>query len=143
MQGKKSTSSDRRPGLNCWGMSRQAAEERSASAVLREVLSKRGGRRGQQATGSLSAGSSLLVEPKMANAAFIPFRIVDFASPDTHMLAAAVGEVMEGLVQDENYTEGELYGCVVMAWLSNHGVGVSSCGEGVIMAWLCHHGVGV
>ncbi|GAB4823052.1 hypothetical protein N2152v2_010098 [Parachlorella kessleri] len=51
-------------------------------------------------------GSSLLVEPKLANAAFIPFRIVDFASPDAASLAAAVGEVMERLVQDEKYIEG-------------------------------------
>jgi hypothetical protein len=47
------------------------------------------------------------VEPKHVNAAFIPFRIVDFAAPDAPALAAAVAEVMDRLVQDEKYAEGE------------------------------------
>lgn len=51
-------------------------------------------------------GSTLLVEPKLANAAFIPFRLVNFSCPGAPALSAAVGEVMDRLVQDEKYADG-------------------------------------
>lgn len=50
---------------------------------------------------------SVVVEGKNANAAFVPFRLVNYLGPAPASLAAAVAEVAELICQEEKYEAGE------------------------------------
>ncbi len=50
---------------------------------------------------------SVVVEGKNANAAFVPFRLVNYLCPAPASLAAAVAEVAELICQEEKYEAGE------------------------------------
>ena len=48
-------------------------------------------------------GCSVVVEAKSMNAAFVPFRLVNFLAPGAAQVAAAVAEVTELICQEEKY----------------------------------------
>lgn len=52
---------------------------------------------------NMSSGASVVVEAKPANAAFIPFRYVNYMAPTLERLADAVDMVSDLLSQDERY----------------------------------------
>lgn len=54
----------------------------------------------------------MVVEGKNANAAFVPFRLVNYLCPAPASLAAAVAEVAELICQEEKYEAGE---CLLVA----------------------------
>ena len=53
------------------------------------------------------SGCSVVVEAKAANAAFVPFRLVNYLAPDAASLVAAVGEVCQTVVLEDKYSAGE------------------------------------
>lgn len=64
---------------------------------------------GGEAIKSLSerTGCSVVVEGKSPNAAFVPFRLVNYLAPGAPQIAAAVAEVVELICQEEKYEAGE------------------------------------
>lgn len=67
---------------------------------------------GGEAIKSLSerTGCSVVVEGKSPNAAFVPFRLVNYLAPGAAQIAAAVAEVVELVCQEEKYEAGEARG---------------------------------
>ncbi|PSC69332.1 Far upstream element-binding 2 [Micractinium conductrix] len=51
------------------------------------------------------SGCSVVVEGKSPNAAFVPFRLVNYLSPGPTQIAAAVAEVVELVCQEEKYEQ--------------------------------------
>ncbi|KAL4436969.1 hypothetical protein ABPG75_004108 [Micractinium tetrahymenae] len=51
-------------------------------------------------------GCSVVVEGKSPNAAFVPFRLVNYLAPGAPQIAAAVAEVVELVCQEEKYEAG-------------------------------------
>lgn len=64
---------------------------------------------GGEAIKSLSerTGCSVVVEGKSPNAAFVPFRLVNYLAPGAAQISAAVAEVVELVCQEEKYEAGE------------------------------------
>ena len=50
---------------------------------------------------------SVVVEGKVANAAFVPFRLVNYLAHDVRQIIAAVGDVSGQLCKDDKYEAGE------------------------------------
>ena len=55
---------------------------------------------------NMSSGASVVVEAKAANAAFIPFRYVNYMAPTIERMADAIDMVCDLLSQDERYVPG-------------------------------------
>lgn len=53
------------------------------------------------------SGCSVVVEGKSPNAAFVPFRLVNYLGPAAPQVAAAVAEVAELVCQEDKYENGE------------------------------------
>lgn len=49
---------------------------------------------------------SVVVEGKSANAAFVPFRLVNYLAPGAAQIGAAVAEVVELICQEDKYESG-------------------------------------
>lgn len=56
------------------------------------------------AIGAVS-GANVVIEAKPSNAAFIPFRFINYMASDVYSLAAATGAVADLLEEDDKYTE--------------------------------------
>ena len=84
---------------------------------------------GGEAIKSLSSrtGCSVVVEGKSPNAAFVPFRLVNYLAPGPAEVAAAVAEVAELICQEEKYDAGGCGGWVrVGGWVRAGGWGFHS-----------------
>ena len=55
-------------------------------------------------------GCSVVVESKSPNAAFVPFRLVNYLAPSPAEMAAAVAEVTELICQEDKYEASECWG---------------------------------